>query len=124
MPVGARRRSSRKKGWPARQHNSSLLVSARQLQALVRRQLHALSDERSRRYSLRVFDRVANSDGIIKTVVLLFSAPTSAIICMRRNSSAAGLPAIFVEAAASSSDASNSASALIIRARFVSDDTR
>ena len=58
------------------------------------------------------------SDGIISTVVLLFSAPTSAIICMRRSSSAAGLPAIRSDAAASFSDASSSASALMMRARF------
>src|SRR6266550_6445462 len=38
MPEGARRHSGRQRGWPARQHNSSLLVSARQLQALVRPQ--------------------------------------------------------------------------------------
>src|SRR2546427_1885203 len=36
MPGGARRWSGRQKGWPARQRHSSLLVSARQLQALVR----------------------------------------------------------------------------------------
>src|SRR5438067_13579215 len=36
MRAGARRRSGRHKGWPARQRNSSLLASARQLQALVR----------------------------------------------------------------------------------------
>src|SRR6266571_545526 len=36
MPAGARQWSGREKGWPARQRNSSLLVSARQLQALVR----------------------------------------------------------------------------------------
>src|SRR6266568_3041458 len=36
MPAGARRWSGRRKGSPARQRNSSLLVSARQLQALVR----------------------------------------------------------------------------------------
>src|SRR6266576_1954703 len=41
MSAGARRCSGRNKGWPARQHNSSLLVSARQLQALVR-QRHGL----------------------------------------------------------------------------------
>src|SRR5438046_2498746 len=39
MAAGARRRSGRKKGPPARQRNSSLLVSARQLQAPVRRPL-------------------------------------------------------------------------------------
>src|SRR2546422_4122514 len=37
MWAGARSWSSRQKGWPASQCNSSLLVSARQLQALVRR---------------------------------------------------------------------------------------
>src|SRR5437879_5081876 len=37
MAAGARRRSGKQKGSPARQRNSSLLVSARQLQALVRR---------------------------------------------------------------------------------------
>src|SRR5438876_8359770 len=37
MAAGARRGSGRQKGSPARQRNSSLLVSARQLQALVRR---------------------------------------------------------------------------------------
>src|SRR5260370_37550261 len=37
MPAGARRWSGRQRGQPARQRNSSLLVSARQLQALVRR---------------------------------------------------------------------------------------
>src|SRR5437867_7534067 len=37
MPVGVRRWSDRQKGLQARQRNSSLLVSARQLQALVRR---------------------------------------------------------------------------------------
>src|SRR5437899_12239340 len=37
MAAGTRRWSGREKGWPARQRNSSLLVSARQLQALVRR---------------------------------------------------------------------------------------
>jgi len=37
-PAGARRRSGRKKGSAARQRNSSLLVSARQLQAHVRQQ--------------------------------------------------------------------------------------
>src|SRR6266568_4302051 len=36
MPGGARRSSGRQRGSPARQRNSSLLVSARQLQALVR----------------------------------------------------------------------------------------
>src|SRR2546427_8067042 len=36
MPRGARSRSGRQRGWPARQRNSSLLVSARQLQAHVR----------------------------------------------------------------------------------------
>src|SRR6266571_74274 len=36
MPAGARRWSGRQKGWLARQRNSSLLVRARQLQALVR----------------------------------------------------------------------------------------
>src|SRR5204862_4389631 len=36
-PAGARRRGGRNKGWPARQRNSSLLASARQLQAHVRR---------------------------------------------------------------------------------------
>src|SRR5437868_2669718 len=36
MPAGARSWSRRQRGQPARQHNSSLLVSARQLQALVR----------------------------------------------------------------------------------------
>src|SRR6266853_250578 len=36
MRAGARRWSGRQKGWPARQRNSSLLVSARQLQAHVR----------------------------------------------------------------------------------------
>src|SRR2546430_10867985 len=35
-PAGAGRWSGREKGWPARQRNSSLLVSARQLQAHVR----------------------------------------------------------------------------------------
>src|SRR6266702_5224096 len=39
MPAGARSWSRRQKGWPARQRNSSLLVSARQLQAHVRRHL-------------------------------------------------------------------------------------
>src|ERR1041385_1562903 len=39
MPAGARRRGGRQRGWPARQRNSSLLVSARQLQAHVRRLL-------------------------------------------------------------------------------------
>src|SRR5438046_2411327 len=43
MAAGARRWSGRHKGWPARQRNSSLLVSARQLQALVRQ--HLPSDE-------------------------------------------------------------------------------
>src|SRR2546428_702072 len=38
MPAGARRWSGKKKGWPARQHNSSIPVSARQLQAHVRLQ--------------------------------------------------------------------------------------
>src|SRR5881396_2236656 len=37
MPAAARRWSGRQKGSPARQRNSSLLVGARQLQALVRR---------------------------------------------------------------------------------------
>src|SRR6266487_7136394 len=36
MPGGARRWSGRQRGWVARQRNSSLLLSARQLQALVR----------------------------------------------------------------------------------------
>src|SRR6266513_183258 len=40
MPAGARRWSGREKGSLARQRNSSLLVSARQLQALVRRPVH------------------------------------------------------------------------------------
>src|SRR5437867_10084031 len=40
MQAGARRRSGRQKGWPARQRNSSLLESARQLQALVRQRGH------------------------------------------------------------------------------------
>src|SRR5438046_8239701 len=35
MPAGARRWSRRQKGWLPRQRNSSLLASARQLQALV-----------------------------------------------------------------------------------------
>src|SRR2546429_5262115 len=39
MPAGARRWRRRENGWPARQRNSSLLASARQLQALVRRPL-------------------------------------------------------------------------------------
>src|SRR5256712_6862299 len=37
MAAGTRRWSGREKGWPARQRNSSLLVSARRLQALVPR---------------------------------------------------------------------------------------
>ena len=37
-PAGARSRSGRQRGWPARQRNSSLIVSARQLQPRVRRQ--------------------------------------------------------------------------------------
>src|SRR2546426_7054459 len=37
MPAGARRWNGRKKGWAARQRDSSLLGSARPLQALVRR---------------------------------------------------------------------------------------
>src|SRR3989449_9342842 len=37
MAAGTRRWSGREKGWPARQRNSSLLVSARRLQALVTR---------------------------------------------------------------------------------------
>src|SRR6266516_2050482 len=40
-PAGARRWSGRQKGSPAKQRNSSLLVSARQVQALVRRPLRA-----------------------------------------------------------------------------------
>src|SRR5881628_474733 len=36
MGAGARQWGGRQKGWAARQRNSSLLVSARQLQALVR----------------------------------------------------------------------------------------
>jgi hypothetical protein len=63
-------------------------------------------------------DSDTKSDGIISTVVLLFSAPTSEIICIRRNSSAAGLAMICAAAADSFTDASNSASALMMRARF------
>ena len=48
----------------------------------------------------------------------LFSAPISESICIRRNSSAAGLPAICSAACESFSDASSSASALMMRARF------
>lgn len=50
--------------------------------------------ECSRRYWVKLLAIVAKSDGIMITVVLLFSAPTSEIICMRRSSSAAGLSAI------------------------------
>ncbi len=39
-----------------------------------------LSPDRSRRYSLKLFESVTKSEGIISTVVLLFSAPTSEII--------------------------------------------
>jgi hypothetical protein len=46
-------------------------------------------------------------------VVLLFSAPTSAIIWKRHSSSAAGLSNILAAAVASFSDASISASALM-----------
>jgi hypothetical protein len=46
----------------------------------------------------RNFDKLpakcTKSAGIMITVVLLFSAPTSATICIRRNSSAAGFPTI------------------------------
>ena len=66
-----------------------------------------LSDVRSRKYSLSVFARNTKSEGIINTVVLLFSAPTSEIICIRRNSSAAGFPAILAEAADNFFDASS-----------------
>src|SRR2546430_9935764 len=45
----------------------------------------------SRRYSLRLFESDTKSDGIISTVVLLFSAPTSVTICIRLNSTATGL---------------------------------
>src|SRR2546425_1026729 len=38
MVAGARRWSGRQRGWPESQRHSSLLVSARQLQALVRHQ--------------------------------------------------------------------------------------
>jgi hypothetical protein len=44
-------------------------------------------------YSVKDFDSVTKSEGIISTVVLLFSAPTSTTICMRGSSRAAGLPA-------------------------------
>src|SRR6266436_486011 len=40
MPAGTGRLSRRQKGSPGRQRDSSLLVSARQLQALVRRRYH------------------------------------------------------------------------------------
>jgi len=63
------------------------------------------------------FDNVTKSDGSYDRGVL-FSAPTSATICIRRSSRAAGFPAIRAEAADSFSDASSSASALMMRARF------
>ena len=47
----------------------------------------------------------------MRTVVLLFSAPTSEIICILRSSRAAGLPAMFSEACFNFTEASNSASA-------------
>src|SRR5208282_4800421 len=41
---------------------------------------HCAPDLRVPRYSLTLLASVTNSEGIIKTVVLLFSAPTSEII--------------------------------------------
>jgi hypothetical protein len=63
-------------------------------------------------------DSDTKSAGIISTVVLLFSAPASETICIRRSSNATGLAAICAAAAESFTKASNSASALMMRARF------
>ena len=54
---------------------------------------------------------VTKSEGIIITMVLLFSAPTSDTIWKRRSSSAAGLPDIWAAAVESLIEASSSPSA-------------